>query len=198
MAQEEKVSKFLEAITKDALRRKEKILKDIDDFNKEELEKAEDEALSEAYTLIQGEIANTRSELRREFCLMEMEKRKELFTKRAQITEQIFQRAFDALKDYTATEAYRRAFLTDLKDAASLFGDDPVEVTIRQEDLALQPQIQAAFSGGCTVKAKEELHIGGFQAKDSTRGLLADYTLDTKLAQQKDWFLENSGLSIDN
>lgn len=196
MAQEEKVSKFLEAITKDALRRKEKILKEIDDFNKEELEKAEDEALTEAYALIQGEISNTRGELRREFCLQEMEKRKELFQKRSEITKKVFQRAKDVISEYAATDKYHSDFIRDLKDAAGEFSSGKVTVMVRFQDLILENEIQSIFPNGCTVEEDKSITIGGFRLKDMQRGLLADYTLDVKLEQQRDWFLENSGLSI--
>lgn len=196
MAQEEKVSKFLEAITKDALRRKEKILKEIDDFNKEELEKAEDEALSEAYALIQGEISNTRSELRREYCLLEMEKRKQLFQHRSEITAQVFERAQDMLKEYAAADGYHSDFFRDLKQAAEQFSSGKVIIMIRSQDLPFENEIRALFPNNCTIEEDKTITIGGFRLKDLQHGLLADNTLDVKLEQQRDWFLENSGLSI--
>ena len=196
MAQEEKVSKFLEAITKDALRRKEKILKEIDDFNKEELEKAEDEALSEAYALIQGEISNTRSELRREYCLLEMEKRKQLFQRRSEITAQVFERAQDMLKEYAAADEYHSDFFKDLKQAAEQFSSGKVIIMIRSQDLPFENEIRALFPNNCTIEEDKTITIGGFRLKDLQHGLLADNTLDVKLEQQRDWFLENSGLSI--
>lgn len=59
--QDEKLSKFIQAINKDAEERRARILAESEAFNKAELEKAETEALTDAYHLIQQEISKMRT-----------------------------------------------------------------------------------------------------------------------------------------
>ena len=46
------------------------------------------------------------------------------------------------------------------------------------------------------MQASNEIQIGGIMGISRTVGLLADETLDTKLQNQREWFCENSGLTI--
>lgn len=196
MAQEEKISKFLEAITKDALHRKEQILSEIDDYNKRELEKAEDEALAEAYAMIQSEIVNTRETLQRELCVQETQQRKAVFAKRTEITDEVFDRVAHKLNEFTRTQAYEEWFFGELGQAVSQLGCENPQIEIRANDAAFTDKIKKAVPCGCTVKTDGTFKIGGFRWIDGVRGIIADCTLDSKLREEKERFFEKSGLSI--
>ena len=49
-------------------------------------------------------------------------------------------------------------------------------------------------NAGCEVTADTTIRLGGLRAKCGA--VEADDTLDMKLEAQKDWFLQNSGMSI--
>lgn len=70
--QDEKLSKFIQAINKDAEERRARILAESEAFNKAELEKAETEALTDAYHLIQQEISKMRTGIRRDLSQKEL------------------------------------------------------------------------------------------------------------------------------
>ena len=53
------------------------------------------------------------------------------------------------------------------------------------------------FKNGCVVTESDDIVYGGLRAADRKTHCLADDTLDTKLKEQKEWFLEHSGLSIE-
>lgn len=53
---------------------------------------------------------------------------------------------------------------------------------------------KSAVPAGCEVTADTTIRLGGLRAKCGA--VEADDTLDMKLEAQKDWFLQNSGMSI--
>ena len=53
---------------------------------------------------------------------------------------------------------------------------------------------KSAVPAGCEVTADATIRLGGLRAKSGA--VEADDTLDMKLEAQKDWFLQNSGMSI--
>ncbi len=57
--------------------------------------------------------------------------------------------------------------------------------------------LKAIFKNGCVVTESDDIVYGGLRAADRKTHCLADDTLDTKLKEQKEWFLEHSGLSIE-
>lgn len=61
----------------------------------------------------------------------------------------------------------------------------------RKEDLKL---LKGKIPAEASVEADASIAIGGLKAQNGQ--LSADDTLDIRLASQKDWFLENSGLSV--
>ena len=54
--------------------------------------------------------------------------------------------------------------------------------------------VEAAVPAGSSVQPDDGIRLGGLRAK--TGAVEADDTLDVKLDAQKDWFLQNSGMSI--
>ena len=67
MPSDEKASAFLEAINKYAEQQRNEIHAEVEQFKEEELKKAEIEVLTDAYTLIQKEMAQMRKEAPRKF-----------------------------------------------------------------------------------------------------------------------------------
>ena len=72
-----------------------------------------------------------------------------------------------------------------------------VELFLRKEDLVFSDDLKAIFKNGCVVTESDDIVYGGLRAADRKTHCLADDTLDTKLKEQKEWFLEHSGLSIE-
>ena len=73
MPSDEKASAFLEAINKYAEQQRNEIHAEVEQFKEEELKKAEIEVLTDAYTLIQKEMAQMRKEVATEISHEEVE-----------------------------------------------------------------------------------------------------------------------------
>ena len=56
--------------------------------------------------------------------------------------------------------------------------------------------IKKAFGRDCKVESSDEITIGGCRAGVAGGSTVADDTLDTRLEAQREWFLENSGMSV--
>lgn len=194
--QNEKISKFLDAIHKDAERRREALERETEAFKQEEIRKAESEALREAYALIQHEMEETRLKISRELSTKELAAKRSLLEKREEIMEKVFGLAREKLLAFSKTPAYKTTLFGYLADAARLFGSVPVIVSIRPEDEAMKEEITAEFPAGCEVRCNSGIKLGGAVVFAPSLGKSADYTLDKSLAEQRAWFRQNSGLFI--
>ena len=83
------------------------------------------------------------------------------------------------------------------KELTEAFDGGDVELFLRKEDLVFSDDLKAIFKNGCVVTESDDIVYGGLRAADRKTHCLADDTLDTKLKEQKEWFLEHSGLSIE-
>ena len=85
----DKLSKFNSAINHYAESQREKILKDIADYQARELEETANNAKIEADRLLVKELAEMRDRIMREMSHREMDSRRELLTKRQEISEKV-------------------------------------------------------------------------------------------------------------
>ena len=195
--QDEKLSKFIQAINKDAEVRRARILAESEAFNKAQLEKAETDALTDAYHLIQQDVSKMRTGIRRELSQKELKLHRAALLKRAEITESVFDRAAEEIEAFTGSADYL-AFLEGVAgEAAKLFPKAPVTLYLREKDAALGQKLCPIFAGGCQVKTDDTILLGGLRIECREIGLMADETLDTRLDRQHVWFAEHSGLSVE-
>ena len=106
---DEKVSKFVQAITDYAEEQRQKIHQEVEDYKIERLTQAEQEVLADAYDLIQRERMELKNNASREMSRRELDARKKLLGKRRDMTETIFAEVKEQLAAYTATPEYRQS-----------------------------------------------------------------------------------------
>ena len=68
---------------------------------------------------------------------------------------------------------------------------------VREADLPFADALRAAFGRPCEVRADASIRIGGLKASCEAKGLVADDTLDNRLQNQRGWFLEHAGLTLE-
>ena len=168
---EERLKSFLDSINRETQEKYNKILGEIENQSKNELENNK----------IAGEMMKARTELSKF---------------REKITADVFHQAREKLNVFSKSDDYKK-FISE--SAAALFvllGED-ARIFVKDADLKLKKEIEKAFNGHCTVCADIEIEIGGLKGKNSSDTLLADDTLDTRLKQQYEWFLSNCNLNVD-
>lgn len=139
--------------------------------------------------ILQFELERARTQANRALSDAQRTARTELAARRTQLAEAVFADARAALTAFTASKEYAAWLLTAAQALVAKLGEGAV-VYARPADVALL----TGKVKGCTVEADNAIVLGGLKA---ARGALAaDDTLEARLEAQRDWFLQNAGLTI--
>lgn len=188
---------FLQSIRTLAAAECERIDRETESVRTERLQAMQTDARKRYKSYMEYEAARIRAEANREISKKGEQSRKTLSDLRATLFSKVFERAKERISAYTQTEAYREKLLSGVREIADAFVGGDVELFIAPRDADKTAEIAAAFGAPCTVTVTEEIVLGGVKALDRKTRCLADNTLDTALQAQKTWFLENSGLSVE-
>ena len=191
-----KTDNFLKAIEKYAEEQRSKMQSEAEDFKNRELNIAEEEGLKEAYTMIQKKMADINNRISSDRSKQEAESRRNIFIRRKEIEDEVFEKAKQRLIEFTATEKYISLLETNAKNIAEVLGADDITVYLKKDDMKHKDRIIKALGKNCEFAVSDEIKIGGITGLSRSRGLIADETLDTRLEEQHEWFCENSGLRI--
>ncbi len=196
--EDERVSKFMQAIEREAKERRLQMESETNRYIDGELKKAEDEILLESYNMIQNKIAFIRADIGRENSQRQLTLKRELFKLRDTITADVFEAAKKRLKDFTESSGYADFIINSVKKCAAAMGGSAIKVYLNERDLLLSDSIKAAVDVPVTFVTDSAIIIGGARVKKEGAPMLIDESLDTRLAAQHDWFNENSRLTLKN
>ena len=194
---DEKVSKFVQAITEYAEEQRKAIHQEVEEYKAKRLHQAEQEVLLDSYRLIQKEREELRNDLSREVSLREQNARKGLLGRRNEIMADVFAKVTEKITAYTATPEYVAQLR---KSLTTMSGQMPADGTIyylSEQDAVYKDELAALCPAGSTVAITADIRIGGIRGVDAVGGVMIDDTFDTKLGLQRDWFTKHSGLTVD-
>ncbi len=195
MNQSNKTSNFLKAINKYAVEQSEAIHKEVEEFKKQEIEKATKEGIKDAYELIQKEISTRRTQITSDIAKRNQSSRRELFHRRNEIVDKVFDDVKEKLVRFSSTDDYTAYLKRSAEEISELFGDNECVVYVKQTDSDKLEAITDIIKG-CAVEFDDSIELGGIKGYCKALNILADNTLDTKLNDQRGWFAENSGLKV--
>lgn len=195
MPQDERVSKFIAAITREAEEKRSAIEEETRAFVDAEMNKAEMDALNESYNMIQRAGASIRSDAGARISAGKLESRRQFLLRREEIVSELLDAVAVRLKKYTDTKEYADLLERSAKAAALLF---PKGFTafLRPADMRLADRVKTAADGLCTVAEDPSIKLGGLRFSDSEGFRMADDTLDARLRDGRDWFVKHSGLTV--
>lgn len=193
---ESKLSKFNSAVLQNAQQQHDKILAEIEEYRKAQLEKAEEEILQEAYDTIQREIAVLRNRQGQKISQAELENRRRLLRQREAITEKVFDLAAERLLAYARTPDYADRLCASLRKSCGELPEGRLVVQVKPGDLKLRERLAAACGREAAVEENAGIRLGGFRIVNAERGVFIDATYDRRLKGQKDWFAASSGLML--
>lgn len=194
--EKEKTSKFLEAIQKAAMEKCTSLEEEFRHQLQEELKRTEEEASRRCHALIDGETEKIKAGTRRALAKHEAAKRQEISHKRIALQETIFQNVRAELENYSKTPAYASFLLNNAKEIAGHLKEDDAVIYLRKQDLSHAGELQALFSGKTSVEEDKENTLGGIRVAVPARKIMFNNTLDAKLTQETDWFMEHADLKI--
>lgn len=191
-----KTDNFLKAILKYADDHRNSMRSEVEQIKEQKLKETEEKAKFDSEKLIKDKLEEKRNEQTGILAKKTQDGQKKLFLERVQMTDEIFEKAKEKLIEYTQTSDYSEKLTESAKQIAALFGNESCELYLNQRDMNAAESIKALFGGSAEVKADKSVKIGGIKGYCEKLNIVADETLDSKLADQKEWFIENSKLSV--
>ena len=156
-------------------------------LTRERSERSANEALAE----IKAERSRVEAGFKKELSRCDFEMKKAVLQHRNQLIEQLFSELRQKLSDFTSTPAYTEYLKKALEKAAAEVGSSGAVIYARTADVAAVKQLT-----GLPVEVDNSIGIGGICAGNASAGLFADYTLDSRLAQQQELFSGKSELRL--
>jgi len=190
-----KTDSFLEAIKKHALEKQELMRNEISEMKAAAIKNAEKKAKSDSDKLIREKLEEQRNKQRSIIAKKSQQAQKELFIKRLEMTDTVFEKAKAKLIEFTNTLEYNEKLINSAKEISELFGDESCTIYINEKDMDKADSIKAIFINA-EITTDNSIVIGGIKGFCPAMNIVADETIDTKLYAQKDWFIENSGLKV--
>ncbi len=191
-----KTNRFLEAIEKYAEQQRSEMREEIEAFRNEQLEEANNEGTNAAFAFIQEQKLEFKAALAKETALKETRRKRELFAKRSEMANEVFDEAADRLKKFTKTEKYKEYIATSARLISGKLQGRSGVMHIARKDAEYE-QLIMTISPNCTVEYDDDIVIGGISCQCEELSIVIDDTLDTKLEDRKQKFIETSGLMVE-
>jgi len=184
-----KTDNFLKAIKKYADEQRSAMQTEVAQLKEEKLKEATEKGRHDSEKYIKDKLEESRN---RQTGILA----KKIQEGQKKLTESVFKKAEEKLVEYTKTSDYSNSLVKSAKEVAKLFADNDCVVYVNERDIKNSDKIKAVFAGSTEVVADKSIKIGGIKGFCKAMNIVADETLDSKLYAQKEWFIENSGLSV--
>lgn len=189
---QEKEANFLNAITKDAQNRCDKIKSDVDRYISSELKSARKEAQLKVNEIKKTELGKFSDKNNAEFAAKEAQENKRLFDRRSEITDKVFSEAEKRIAAFTDSDRYLQFLVSSAESICTELGKD-AKIYLRREDEKYADEISKLCGG---VEYTDDIKLGGCRGESADGKMIADDTLETRLEAEKEKFYKNSGLSV--
>lgn len=188
--EEQKYSKFIAAITREANENREKFIREMELIKQDRLMDARAKAEENYKGRLAKKAAAIHEDCGREVSQKILDVRKQLFEERDKIRTEVFDKVRVMLKEFTKQPDYNE-FLKKSADCISGYITSGSIIYARGEDIS---RVKPLFDG-VEIVADDEILLGGIKLK--AEGIVYDDTLDTRLEGCGSWFEANSKLEID-
>lgn len=178
-----KLEKFSESVNSEVEEHISKILGEANELSGKKLEKAEDDALLDAYNKIQKSVRDTEAKYRRMYALEEQKFRMDALRHREELSNRIFSDIEKKLAEFTSSEKYGE-YLFTIAGEENLSGSG--EIAVSPRDKAFGEKLGEKY--GCEVKLDDSIELGGLMIIDKEQGMIIDKTFDSALEEQKKAF----------
>lgn len=191
-----RTNRFLEAIEKYAEQQRNEMRAEVEAFREEQLAAANEEGTAAAFAFIQEQKSDFKAALAKEAALKETQKKRELFEKRNQMAESVFEAAAKKLTDFTKTSKYKEYITTSARLISEKLDGKKASVHISERDQKYSSMIKSIIPG-CEIVSDSEIKLGGISCYCDDMSIIIDDTLDTKLEDRKRLFVATSGLTVE-
>ena len=191
-----KTDNFLQAIKKYAKTQKNAMQGEVKQLKTERLKEAQENAKRDSQRLIKETLYEKRSRQTAQLAKKTQEGQRELFVARSAMMKEIFDEAGKKLLDFTSSDAYAEKLLDSANKISELFGKNDCVLYVNERDIKFSDQLSDLFQCDVKIESDAAIKIGGIKGFCESMGVIADETLDSKLEEQREWFVENSNLRV--
>lgn len=195
MIQQQKINSFIRSIADTADEKKSAVIAETKELLDSERTAIEAAAKKAADDYTKAKSAEIKRETGKRTSENAAECRKAVFNRRNEIAGKTLGAVSEKLKAFTASQEYQAFLIGSARNILEAFGTYNVTLLLRPEDMKFASVLSENFAG-VSVSEDVSIRIGGVKGINSIVTLLIDDTLDSRLANQKKWFEENSGLYI--
>lgn len=194
----EKLNTFTSLVLKDAEQKRDKLLENVQKEYSERLDAKENELLQGAYENIQQNIQSARKGANERVLHAELDSKKRVILRREEIIDEVMKEARKRLVEFAESDKYEAWLLDKIEKALFEVGKGSKTIYISSDDLKLKEKIeQIPDMARLTVEASPERDfIGGAKVFNTDRKVAVDYSFKEMLSEQKQVFLQSSGLAI--
>lgn len=194
----EKLNNFTSLVLDEASKKRDKLLQSVEDAQKERLAKKEDEFLNDAYKEIQKAVFDAKRKSNERVLHEELESKKQILLTREKIIDEIMSDAQEELLKFSKSDKYEPWLIGKIEKALFEVGKGSKTVYIHSEDLKYKEKIERIETEGkITVEASDERgFLGGVKIFNTDRRVAVDYSFKELLSEQKEVFLQSSGLTL--
>lgn len=187
---------FTDAIRKMAKEKCKTINEETEFIKNQRTDAFEKDAEARCDSYIKYETSRIKSEKNKAVSTAEEEAKKELSALRNELTQKVFSSAVQQIESFTDSSEYVEYLVKSVKEIYKNASENTVYY-LSEKDLKHEADIKKALlNDNLKFLRSNEIVLGGVKAHDKDSGCLYDNSLDVKFEEQKEWFLENSGLKI--
>ena len=126
-----------------------------------------------------------------------MEGKRNIYLRRKEIGQEVFDKVRERIADYTASPDYPKHLEELLAQAMKqLPGAKHVSLRLRREDLPLGPQLMKTIAPVEAECEEGSFSLGGLALRCPELGLRVDCSFDNRLEELSSHFAESFGLSV--
>ena len=190
----EKLNTFTSLVLKDAEQKREKLLENVQKEYSERIDAKENELLQGAYENIQSaqKSANER------VLHAELDSKKKLIMRREEIIDDVMKLSRAKIVEFIESDKYEEWLLSKIEKALFEVGKGSKTIYISSDDIKLKEKIeQIPDTSRITVEASgEKDFLGGTKVLNTDRKVAVDYSFKEMLSEEKQKFLQSSGLAL--
>jgi vacuolar-type H+-ATPase subunit E/Vma4 len=197
MSEQIVVSHIIDTILQSANRKEADIVTKAKAQQQEILQRTEAKAKEEAQLMVHARCEEIRVQTGQQICAAENQARASLFRRREAIRLEIFEKAKEQIVAFTKSDAYLDFLIASAEKIHRAMNGNCAVLNLREADRPFAAQISARLGHSITLHIDPTILLGGIAVISTDGTLSIDDTLDCRLQQQENWFMENSGLVIE-
>lgn len=188
-----KIQSFLDAVYSSAEQKSRSMIREIDEAADGAYRAFYEREKKAADARIAREMARVTVSTAAETSAAEREIRSSLFRRREEITDEVFSEVKKKLVKYRQTEEYKNRLTRDALRLSELLGNETAVIYVGEFDKDKIDDIKSTLRD-VKVEISGDIKLGGLLGVLEDR--IYDCTLDGRLEDARDEFIENSGMKV--